>query len=61
MDPSEYDVSYVFYLSEQDDKTQLNLVIGDFSPLPDAQSYYDATIEFANTAKSKIKSLAEEI
>ena len=60
MDPSEYDVSYAFYLSEKDGKTQLNFIIGDFSPLPDAQSYYDATIEFVNTAKNKIKALAEE-
>ena len=60
LDPSKYDISYSFYLSGQCGKTQLNFIIGDFSPLPDAKSYYDATIEFVNLAKDKIKALAEQ-
>ncbi|MCE7057703.1 SRPBCC domain-containing protein [Algoriphagus sp. AGSA1] len=60
LDPSKYDITYSYYLSGQGDKTQLNFSIGDFSPLPDAKSYYDATIGFLNTAKEKIKTLAEE-
>ncbi|TGK90216.1 hypothetical protein EHQ23_01240 [Leptospira bourretii] len=58
LDPSEYDVSYKYFLSTNED-TVLKFEIGDFSPLPNSQDYYDSTVEWLNTAKVKIKELAE--
>jgi uncharacterized protein YndB with AHSA1/START domain len=57
--PGEYDVSYRYTLTNSGNKTILSFEIGDFSPLSDPQKYYDATIEFVETAKMKIKNLAE--
>lgn len=60
LDPAEYDVSYLFLIKEEKENTLLSFKIGDFSPLPDGESYYEASIEFVETAKNKIKALAEE-
>ncbi|MDR8390445.1 SRPBCC domain-containing protein [Aliifodinibius sp. S!AR15-10] len=54
-----YDVSYSFKLSRKNDQTILTIKIGDFSPLPKAQDYYQASVEFADKAKKKIKELSE--
>ncbi|MCW7469127.1 SRPBCC family protein [Leptospira kanakyensis] len=58
LDPSDYDVCYQYTLTKEEE-TVLKFEIGDFSPLPDAQDYYESTIEWLNTAKAKIKELAE--
>lgn len=58
--PADYDVSYTYKLSTEDDLTILDIEIGDFSPLPEAQVYYETSVEFAETAAEKIKELAEE-
>lgn len=58
--PSEYNVSYAFSLTEKNGKTQLSFEIGDFSPLPNPRDYVENTKEFVNTAKKKIKELAEQ-
>lgn len=58
LDPSDYDVSYQYTLTKNGDIV-LKFEIGDFSPLPNAQDYYESTIEWLNTAKVKIKELAE--
>lgn len=59
LDASAYDVSYLYTLTEDNNKTVLNFEIGDFSQLPKAKDYYDATIEWVQKAKQKIKELAE--
>jgi uncharacterized protein YndB with AHSA1/START domain len=58
--PTDYDVSYTYLLTEYDAKTVLTIEIGDFSTLPDADSYYEASSEFLEKAKEKIKELAEQ-
>ena len=60
LDASRYDVSYQYSLSGEGDSTILSFEIGDFSTLPNAQDYYDASLTFVQTAKGKIKSLAEQ-
>lgn len=60
MNPNAYDVTYAYYLDDREDGTRLTIEIGDFSPLPDAQSYVDNTLEFVEVAKGKIKALAEK-
>lgn len=59
LDPAAYDISYTFDLAVSDGKTILEITIGDFSPLPNAQSYYDASVEFAQNGGQKIKELSE--
>lgn len=59
LNPNEYDVAYAYHVAEKDGKTLLNFEIGDFSPLPDPKQYVDASEEFVNSAKKKIKELAE--
>ncbi|WP_026969402.1 SRPBCC family protein [Algoriphagus terrigena] len=55
-----YDVRYNYTLTEKDGKTSLSIAIGDFSQLPKANDYYDATLEWVQTAGQKIKELAEK-
>lgn len=57
--PSQYDIAYRYYLTEQDGGTLLRTEIGDFSVLPDGQDYYNSSEEFARTALEKIKNLSE--
>ncbi|HEY5825371.1 MAG TPA: SRPBCC domain-containing protein [Cyclobacteriaceae bacterium] len=59
LDASKYDVSYQYSLSGEDSSAVLAFEIGDFSTLPNAQDYYDASLTFVQTAKEKIKELAE--
>jgi uncharacterized protein YndB with AHSA1/START domain len=59
--PNEGDVAYYFNLQAKDDKTLLQIYIGDFSLIKDGQMYYDASIEFADNAKTTIKELAESL
>lgn len=59
LDPKQYDVNYQYKLTEQDSGTILDIEIGDFSPLPKAKEYYDASQEWIQTAKQKIKELSE--
>lgn len=53
------DIAYTYDLAEVQDKTTLVITVGDFGQLPDGQDYYDASIEFAQTASRKIKELSE--
>jgi uncharacterized protein YndB with AHSA1/START domain len=53
------DIAYTFALLGQDGQTQLSVNIGDFAKLSDGQQYYDASVEFAETALQKIKELSE--
>lgn len=57
--PSQYDINYIYRLTEQEHGTVLELEIGDFSVLPDGRDYYASSEEFANTALEKIKNLSE--
>jgi uncharacterized protein YndB with AHSA1/START domain len=59
LDPSTYDVSYRYLLTGEGSKTLLTFEIGDFSTLPNAQNYYDASLTFVEGAKKKIRELAE--
>lgn len=59
LDASQYDVNYVFSLEPNNAMVVLHFEIIDFSPLPKAQDYYEASLEFVENAKSKIKTLAE--
>lgn len=56
---SAYDVTYSFTLEPKESGTLLSIQIGDFAPIPNANDYYEASVEFAETAKEKIKELAE--
>lgn len=58
LDPSQYDVCYRYSL-KTNREIVLDFEIGDFSPLPNSHDYYEGTIEWLNTAKFKIKELAE--
>lgn len=58
LDPAAYNVCYTYQLSGEN-STFLHIEVGDFSPLPYATNYYDATEEWAEEAKHKIKELAE--
>lgn len=57
--PSAYDIAYTFGLEQDGQATVLTISIGNFAALPDGKQYFDASVEFATTAKAKIKELAE--
>lgn len=59
--PENYDVSYVYELKTSQGETILLITIGDFSPLPKAEDYYQASVEFAETSARKIKELSESL
>lgn len=59
LDPLAYDVQYRYSLTDKQDHTVLHIEVGDFAPLPNAESYLDATQEWIKTAGMKIKELAE--
>lgn len=59
LNPAAYDLNYTYTLTESDGQTLLSIDIGDFSPIPDTQSYCDASIEFADAGGKKIKELSE--
>lgn len=58
---SEYNIAYLYTLESLDQGTRLIIEIGDFSALPEGQNYFDASLEFAELASSKIKILAESM
>lgn len=59
LDPLKYDTCYNYTLTGDSDKTILSFEIGDFSPLPNPQNYFDSSLEWVQAAKQKIKELAE--
>lgn len=59
--PKEDEIAYRYRLEEADGGTRLQIEIGDFSLLEDGQPYFDASVEFADSSKKIIKSLAEEL
>lgn len=59
MKPSEYDISYRYLLTASGDRTILDIAIGDFAPIPNPQSYVDASLEFVQNSKAIIQQLAE--
>ncbi|MDR8393900.1 hypothetical protein NC796_22290 [Aliifodinibius sp. S!AR15-10] len=61
LDSTDYDISYVYSLTPLNRNTLLTIEIGDFSPLPKGKDYFDATIEFVQSSKQKIKDLSEGI
>jgi uncharacterized protein YndB with AHSA1/START domain len=58
-EPVPQDITYTFTLREESGKTTFMITVGDFSPLPDGKDYYDASVEFVDTATQKVKELAE--
>ncbi len=52
-------IAYTYALAGKGGQTILTITVGDFGQLPDGQDYYDASVEFSQTATQKIKELAE--
>ncbi|MBB6451409.1 uncharacterized protein YndB with AHSA1/START domain [Geomicrobium halophilum] len=60
--PREGEVAYHYKLVvNEGNQTLLKISIGDFSIIEDGHMYYDASVEFAEDAKTKIKELAESL
>ncbi|MBB6611697.1 SRPBCC domain-containing protein [Pontibacter sp. Tf4] len=57
--PTDYNIAYRFTLRPENGHTVLDFEIGDFAPVPNAQQYYDMSVQFAETSLQKIKTLAE--
>ena len=60
LEPAQYDANYIYVLAEKNGKSILTFEIGDYSKLPKAKDYYDASVEWVQTAKQKIKALSEQ-
>ena len=60
LEPTEYDINYTYDLTEVNGKTVLAFEIGDYAQLTKAIDYYDASLEWVQTAKQKIKELSEQ-
>jgi uncharacterized protein YndB with AHSA1/START domain len=60
LEPSQYDTNYIYSLTEINGKVILSFEIGDYAKLPKAKDYYDASLEWVQTAKQKIKELSEQ-
>ncbi|MBK8902675.1 MAG: SRPBCC domain-containing protein [Anaerolineaceae bacterium] len=58
-EPVPQDIGYTFTLFEENSQTTLTVAAGDFSLLLDGHDYYDASVEFVDSAAQKIKELAE--
>jgi uncharacterized protein YndB with AHSA1/START domain len=58
--PSAYNIVYRFILKPDHNHTVLDFEIGDFAPVPNAQQYYDMSVQFAETSLQKVKALAEQ-
>ncbi|MDF2814226.1 MAG: hypothetical protein K0Q81_426 [Paenibacillus sp.] len=54
-------IAYTYRLTDQGSSTLLSIEVGDFAKLPDGQPYYEASLEFVETAALKIKQLAEQL
>ncbi|TGL63476.1 SRPBCC family protein [Leptospira sarikeiensis] len=61
LDPSQYDIFYSYTLRSQNSKTIMIVEIGDFSPIPNGEDYYEASLEFAEEGGAKIKKLSESL
>ncbi len=61
INPSEYDINYLYRLKEEGETTILTITIGDFYNLPNADLLFSSTNEFADSSIKKIKELAEAI
>jgi uncharacterized protein YndB with AHSA1/START domain len=57
--PAPEDITYTYTLTDEGENTRLTITIGDFSFISNGESYYEASVEFAETAASRIKELAE--
>ncbi|MCF0059989.1 SRPBCC domain-containing protein [Dyadobacter chenwenxiniae] len=57
--PAACDIAYTYRLSDAGEGVLLEIEIGDFGVLEDGQTYYNSSLEFAQTALEKIKNLAE--
>ena len=57
--PASYDVNYFYLISGSGTGVILELQIGDFSSLPDGETFYKTAEAFAATALEKIKNLSE--
>ncbi|WP_162425730.1 SRPBCC family protein [Pontibacter pudoricolor] len=60
LDPGAYTIAYHFILIPDNGQTTLDFEIGDFASVPNAQQYYDMSVQFAETSLQKIKTLAEQ-
>lgn len=58
--PTQYDVNYIYLLTDKNGTTMVAFEIGDFSNLPKAKAYFNASLEWVQTAKVKIKELSEQ-
>jgi uncharacterized protein YndB with AHSA1/START domain len=58
--PDPADIAYTYEIMELDNGIKLSMKIGDFSLLQNGEDYYEASVEFAQESKQKIKQLAEE-
>lgn len=60
-DESITNIGYTYTLSiDNDGNTWLGIEIGDFAILTEGAKYYDASVNFGETASHKIKALAEK-
>ena len=59
LEATEYDANYIYILTEKSGTTILGFEIGDYSKLPKAKDYYEASLEWVQIAKQKIKELSE--
>ncbi|MFC2947453.1 SRPBCC family protein [Virgibacillus sediminis] len=59
VDPAPEDILFSYELLIHEKNTRLRLRHGDFSILPNGQSYFEASTEFASVSKHRIKRLAE--
>ncbi|KIC95079.1 hypothetical protein OI18_08475 [Flavihumibacter solisilvae] len=57
--PSPGDIAYHYILKDNGTTTLLSIRVGDFSLLSNGESFYEASVEFADRAAQKIKELAE--
>ncbi|MCL4255455.1 MAG: hypothetical protein KJ043_16985 [Anaerolineae bacterium] len=55
-----YDIRYTYSLSVENAVTYLTITVGDWSKLPHGDEFYQATLEFVETASKAIKDLAEK-
>ncbi|HEX8974577.1 MAG TPA: SRPBCC domain-containing protein [Patescibacteria group bacterium] len=54
------DDGITFELTENDGKTKLHVLHGDFAAMPEGQKYYDMTMDAWNKILPKMKELAEK-
>jgi uncharacterized protein YndB with AHSA1/START domain len=57
--PAPEDITYTYTISDEGGNTRLTITIGDFSFISNGESYFEASVEFAETAATRIKELSE--